>query len=189
MLRVEAATRWISAPSGWCAGTGDGGGSAPCTSTWRPSRRSRWRTSTRSCSTTTATAAAGRARHRRDLEILKAEAERDPRHPRTVFYIAQTYRYLEHNEEAIEWYVRRPAMGGWDEEVFYSLYQVGALRAQAGDWEHALPALIDAWEFRPTRLEPVYAIALGLRQRERYRAAHRFSSLWRERAGPTTCSS
>ncbi len=41
-------------------------------------------------------------------------------------------------------------------------------------------ALIDAWEFRPTRLEPVYAIALGLRQRERHRAAHRFSSLWRE---------
>src|SRR5436189_4959586 len=68
-------------------------------------------------------------------------------------------------------------MGGWDEEVFYSLYQVGVIRDQLGDWPQAVVALMSAWQFRPRRLEPVYDLAAGLRVREQYHAAHQFARL------------
>lgn len=112
---------------------------------------------------------------RRDVELLNAELERKPDDPRTVFYLAQSYREQGEAERALSLYERRAALGGWDEEVFYSLYQVGALRAQLGDWAQAMADLIRAWQFRPQRLEPVYDLAAGLRTREQYHAAHLFA--------------
>ena len=44
---------------------------------------------------------------------------------RYTFYLAQTYSCLEELEEAIAWYKRRAEVGGWVEEVFYSLFQIG----------------------------------------------------------------
>jgi hypothetical protein len=66
-------------------------------------------------------------------------------------------------------------LGGWEEEVFYSLYQVGVLKAQAGDWSAAVPSLLDAWNYRPSRVEPLYHLALGYRNRSAHQAAYLFA--------------
>src|SRR5215203_648287 len=95
----------------------------------------------------------------RDRLLLSEELKREPSNSRAVFYLAQTYRDLGDVDMAIELYERRSAMGGWDEEVFYSLYQVGVLKAQTGDWPPAMVALVRAWEYRPSRLEPLYELA------------------------------
>jgi glycosyltransferase involved in cell wall biosynthesis len=107
----------------------------------------------------------------RDRDLLLADWERRPSE-RTAFYLAQTYRDLGDWEAAVRWYDRRAGMGGFDEEVFYSRFQVGVGRAELGDWPAALSDLIAAWELRPARLEPLYEIVSRLRLREEYRAAH-----------------
>ncbi len=111
----------------------------------------------------------------RDLRLLEAELAKDDGNTRALFYLAQTHRDLGHLEDAIELYSRRARMGGWEEEVFYSLYQVGVLKAQAGDWSAAVPWLLDAWNYRPSRVEPLYHLALGYRNRFAYQAAYLFA--------------
>jgi glycosyltransferase involved in cell wall biosynthesis len=117
----------------------------------------------------------GPSRAVRDLELLEAEVAEDPYNPRAVFYLAQTHRDLGHLDEAIRWYDHRADMGGWAEEVFYARYQAGALRADRGDWPEAMAGLLDAWEFRPSRIEPLHELAWRLRVAGRHRTAHAFA--------------
>jgi tetratricopeptide (TPR) repeat protein len=108
----------------------------------------------------------------RDLALLSSELERDPHDARAAFYLAQTYRDVDRLEDAIELYRRRVAMGGWEEEVFYAQYQIGVLSERAGDHEKALAALLEAWELRPSRAEPLYELAWMFRARRQHHAAH-----------------
>ncbi|HEX4106541.1 MAG TPA: glycosyltransferase [Solirubrobacteraceae bacterium] len=118
----------------------------------------------------------GRAqRWRQDAELLEAEDERNPDDPRTIFYLAQTYRDLGETDRAVGLYERRASLGGWEEEVYYSLHQVGVLRAEGGDWPGGLAALISAWEVRPRRLEALYELVCRLRIRHEHQTAHLFA--------------
>jgi tetratricopeptide (TPR) repeat protein len=118
----------------------------------------------------------GRARRwRQDAELLEGALAKEPGNARNVFYLAQTYRDLGDRSHALELYLRRAGMGGWDEEVFYSLYQVGVLRELMGDWPAAAGALVEAWNYRPTRVEPLYQLARGYRSRDAHHAAHLFA--------------
>jgi glycosyltransferase involved in cell wall biosynthesis len=111
----------------------------------------------------------------RDLRLLSAEVDEDPSNSRAVFYLALTHRDLGELDEAIELYERRATMGGFDEEVFYSLLQVGVLRAERGDWPAGMASLVVAWEHRPQRLEPLYELASRLRMRGQHHTAHVFA--------------
>jgi tetratricopeptide (TPR) repeat protein len=108
----------------------------------------------------------------RDRALLSGELERNPHDTRAVFYLAQTYRDLDRLDEAIELCRRRTSMGGWDEEVFYSQYQVGVLSERAGDHAGAVAALLEAWGIRPSRAEPLYELAWMLRARRLNEPAH-----------------
>jgi glycosyltransferase involved in cell wall biosynthesis len=111
----------------------------------------------------------------RDLRLLADDVRSDPTDARAVFYLAQTYRDLGRRPEAIDLYERRVAMRGWDQEIFYSLFQTGVLRAESGEWPAAMAALVAAWEYRPARLEPVYELASRLRVRGDYQTAYLFA--------------
>jgi glycosyltransferase involved in cell wall biosynthesis len=116
----------------------------------------------------------GTPRAERDLRILRAEVREDPYDRRAAFYLAQTLADLGRGEAAIAAYERRIELGGWEEEVFYSRFRAGVLRADGGDWPGGLAALIDAWESRPARLEPVHEIVWRLRVRNQHRTALAF---------------
>ncbi|WP_101386658.1 glycosyltransferase [Streptomyces sp. TLI_146] len=129
----------------------------------------------------------GGSRHdkfERDARLLGAELERDPDNHRTVFYLAQTMRDMGRTDEAIRLYQRRAEMGGWVEEVYYALLQVGVLRAESGDWPSAMDALVRAWEVRPERLEACYELASRLRTMGRHQSAHAFVCAGLDRAAP-----
>ena len=125
-----------------------------------------------------------KGRWRRDAELLEAELRRDPTNTRTLFYLSQTYRDIggERNDHAalglaLEHYRRCAEMDGWVEEAYFARYQVGVLSARLGDWPGAVDAFLVAWEQRPARLEAVHDLAVGLRERGLYRAAHQFTRL------------
>ncbi len=105
------------------------------------------------------------------LSLLEAEMAADPGNSRAVFYAANTLRDLG-DPRALAMYERRMKMGGWAEEVFYSKYRRALLLPT---WPAQVMALIEAWEFRPTRLEPAYELAKGLNYRGQHHAALGFA--------------
>ena len=111
----------------------------------------------------------------RDVGLLKRDLAREPQNPRPIFYLAQTYRDLGKVDLAIEYYRRRVRLGGWDEEVFYANLQEGVLRAEH-DRERATEVLLEAWERRPSRAEPLYELARLHRRRGEPTLAHLFAS-------------
>ncbi|MED2800479.1 glycosyltransferase family 2 protein [Bacillus thuringiensis] len=105
-------------------------------------------------------------------------------HIRYLFYLAQTYFHLSQFEDSIKWYKKRVEAGGWVEEVFYSLLRIGFCYEQLanrsankqnevtdadeketvkGQEEKYLALAVfyfqKAWEYRPTRAEPLYQLA------------------------------
>lgn len=111
----------------------------------------------------------------RDLDLLGLDLLEAPDSTRTVFYLAQTYRDAGEHELALEHYRRRASMGGWDEEVFWSLYQA-ALLEESLNLPTATDAFLRAWDARPERAEPVYRLARRHRILRRHHAAWVFAS-------------
>ena len=111
----------------------------------------------------------------RDLGLLKRDVARGTDTPRTAFYLAQTYRDLGRHEPALEWYRRRVELGGWDEEVFYANLQEGILRLEDGI-DAAAGVLLEAWQRRPGRAEPLYELAHAYRERGSYDLALLFAT-------------
>jgi FkbM family methyltransferase len=131
-----------------------------------------------------ATATARHGGAERDAELLERELERDPADARSAFYLAQTYRDLGHQSDdrerlrqAVHWYRVRAEMGGWAEEAYCAWRELGVLSDELGDWPAAVDAYLRGWELRPSRLEAVHGLTVGLRTREQHHAAHRFASL------------
>jgi glycosyltransferase involved in cell wall biosynthesis len=90
---------------------------------------------------------------------------------RYSFYLAQTYFDLSEFDTAITWYQERAGRGGWAEEVFYTLYKIGKCYEKKGDAANAVSAYTNAWEYRPSRAEPVYCIAALYRARGKHNSA------------------
>lgn len=99
-----------------------------------------------------------------DARVLEEALVHEPNNSRYVFYLAQSYRDADMIPKAIEVYERRATMGGWDEEVFYSLYQIAVLGDRLGvERPLVLYAYLRAYEARPRRAEPLRALAAHFR--------------------------
>lgn len=115
-------------------------------------------------------------KYARDRDLLLAELEREPDDERSVFYLAQSYFDLGDIANARRWYARRTEMAGWDEETYYAMFRVAASMALLGEpWPQVHDAYQRAWEYRPTRAEPLHAIACQYRIDQRYRLGHLFA--------------
>lgn len=102
----------------------------------------------------------GQAKYDRIAKILQKEYEKDKTNPRTVFYLAQSYRDAGHFEMAIKFYRIRSGMGGYDEEVWYSMYQIAVLTETLGvGFEITREAYLQAYLTRPSRAEPLWRLA------------------------------
>jgi tetratricopeptide (TPR) repeat protein len=111
---------------------------------------------------------------------------RDPGNHRNVFYLAQSYRDAGMRQEALSTYQRRAEMGGWDEEVFYSLFQVARMRHLLElPWETVLNSYLTAYQYRPQRLEPLLHVARHYREQRQYALGYAFSRLVVETPDPS----
>jgi tetratricopeptide (TPR) repeat protein len=115
-------------------------------------------------------------KYERDIRLLKQELAEKPENARAVFYLAQSYRDCGNLAQAMEWYEKRATMGGWDEEVWYALYQAACLRHRLGiAWPLVLSSYLAAYQFRPTRLEPLFHIAKFYRENQEFDLGYLFS--------------
>ena len=99
--------------------------------------------------------------YRRDAVLLQQGLIDEPDNERYVFYLAESYRDAGDYEMAIKTYEQRVAMGRWDEEVWYSLYQIATLKATLRrDLPQVVMAYLEAFRYRPTRAESLYRLAM-----------------------------
>jgi glycosyltransferase involved in cell wall biosynthesis len=114
----------------------------------------------------------------RDCDLLLAEVERNPEDARSVFYLAQSYFELGDFANARKWYTRRIDMVGWDHEVYLAMLGIAESMGNLGaPWPEVHNAYLRAWEFQPTRAEPLYAIARRYRADWRFRPGYHYAKL------------
>lgn len=104
-------------------------------------------------------------------ERLLLEGYNDPDTPsglktRYTYYLGQTYECLGKHKEAIEWFTKRSEeKGSWEEEAWYAQYKIGMCYFVLGEEEKAVHTLLQSWNRRPWRAEPLYKLACYFRAR------------------------
>jgi len=115
-------------------------------------------------------------KYSKDAELLLEALKTEPDNSRYQFYLAQSYFDSQQWDKATEAYYKRVEMGGWEEECYYSLFRVALIAmAQEKEWPIIQQKLLDAYDYRPCRAEPLHIIARSLRMMGRPRAACMFA--------------
>jgi glycosyltransferase involved in cell wall biosynthesis len=117
-------------------------------------------------------------KYAKDAEILKEALEKDPTNTRYMFYLAQSYRDSGQNIKALESYEMRVNAGGWQEEVYYSMYMIGRIKEKLGRHpDEVITAYSKAWEYRPERLEAVFHAMRKMREQNRWVLAFTYGNM------------
>ena len=112
----------------------------------------------------------------KDAEMLEKALLEEPENTRYQFYLAQSYFDSQQWEKAEEAYAKRAKMGGWMEEVFYSIFRVGIIKMiQQKAWPDCQDTFLQAWNVWPHRAEPLYQLAKIHRLNGNPRLAHMFA--------------
>lgn len=114
----------------------------------------------------------------RDIALLTKGLEEEPENVRYMFYLAQSHKDLGHWADALEWYNKRIAAGSWEEEKWYAMYQAAEMKRRLGlPWPEVQQAYLAAFDERPARLEPLYAIAKHYRKQQQYFQGYVFAAV------------
>ena len=107
----------------------------------------------------------------RNLELLLKEEQANPNNARTKFYIANTFFDMGKYLEAMGYYLRRMEMPDWEQEAFYAQYRYAICQERLGN-AVSIIAHWSAWDYRPSRIEPLVALARLYRARNEFNAAY-----------------
>lgn len=110
----------------------------------------------------------------RDIRLLLKGLETEPNNDRYTFYLANSYHDAREYENAIIYYEKRIAIGGWIEEVWYSYYQIGKCYQKMNKIENAIYAWMNGYEKYPNRIENLYEIVQHYRIVGKSKLAHCF---------------
>ena len=124
-----------------------------------------------------------------DLRLLTEEAKKKPNDARTAFYLAQTLECLGEYKRAFGSYERRIKMGGWQEEVFESMYRLGrTMSLGQRPWPEVQQRYLDAYAHSPHRAEPLYAIAMHYYEKKSWGLTYLFAKRGSELPFPEKAS-
>jgi len=113
-----------------------------------------------------------------DAQVLRRALEKEPDNARYRFYLAQSLRDAGNLPGAIAEYEKRAAMGGWQEEVYFSRFQIGVLKERnAAPYAEVVAAYLDAFNSRPSRAEAPCELARYLRINQRWNLARHFAQI------------
>jgi tetratricopeptide (TPR) repeat protein/glycosyltransferase involved in cell wall biosynthesis len=109
-----------------------------------------------------------------DLEILMDMYKNNEDISRTIYYIADTYLYLEDWENALKWFRKRVEDNkGYTSEIYDSLYYISVISDTIlnRDWNECLGNYIKCYEYNPLRSDPLYFMGLHYRNIGEYNTA------------------
>ncbi|MCB1113998.1 MAG: glycosyltransferase [Chlamydiia bacterium] len=114
----------------------------------------------------------------KDAAILEEGLKEEPDNSRYVFYLAQSYRDAGVHDKALENYERRIKMGGWDQELYWSHLRVAELKeALKYPKEEVVKAYKAAFDFRRSRVEPLYQLAHMYREEGDFESCYEVASI------------
>jgi hypothetical protein len=109
----------------------------------------------------------------RDIRMLEEAIKEEPDNARYMFYLAQSYRDTNQHDLSIKYYKKRVEAGGWNEEVFYSMYMLCKNYAAKEDYNNMEYWGNKAYEYRRCRLESIYFLTKKFRELgQHYKAWH-----------------
>jgi tetratricopeptide (TPR) repeat protein len=111
----------------------------------------------------------------RDISLLTKGLEQDPGNVRYMFYLAQSYKDNNQPEESIKWYTNRINAGGWEEEVYYSMLQIGRIYSGMKKLDQISYWYLKAYNYRPIRNESLVELAFAYKDAGQYTTALMFA--------------
>ncbi len=98
-------------------------------------------------------------KYEKDIEALEAAILKEPNNARHMFYLGQSYACNGNWDMASKTYLKRTEMGGWNQEVYYSYYAAAYMKEKMNkDPYETIDIYAKAFQFRPTRAEPLFRI-------------------------------
>jgi hypothetical protein len=117
--------------------------------------------------------------HQRLITRFLAQADSNPDDPLPVHMLAQIYFNVQDFANARRYSERLIEIGAEDEDIFLAMVRIAQSMDKLGTpWLDVQDVYLRAWEFRPTRAEPLYEIARHYSAAKRYQLGH----LYAERA-------
>jgi len=113
----------------------------------------------------------------RDEMLLIKGLEDEPTNVRYMFYLAQTYKCMSRWDDAINMYKKRIDAGGWAEEIWYSYFMIGECYHNLGNFFDFEKWMVLAHNYRPWRIENIYALVKFFRERSAYYKAYHYIQL------------
>jgi tetratricopeptide (TPR) repeat protein len=117
--------------------------------------------------------------HQRFIDLLLPEVKRNPADVRPVYSLAEVYFHAGDFANARKWFARRLEMDSSEstEEVYWAMLRVAHSMEKLGEpWPDVQDAYMRAWECRPTRAEPLYALARWYANENRHRLGYVFAA-------------
>jgi hypothetical protein len=116
-------------------------------------------------------------KYERDIKLLLDGINEEPNNPRYYFYLAQSYKCINKNTEAIKYYLLRTQKGGWCEEIWYSYFEIGNIYIKMKEHEKAIYYYLMAYSINKGRVENIYKIAEHFRNKLNYVLANHFTDM------------
>lgn len=115
----------------------------------------------------------------RDIRLLKEGIKEEPNNSRYHFYLAQSYKCINDYENAIKYYQKRIELGAWQEEIWYSYFEIGNMYNTMNEHDKAIYNYLMAYNVNPERVENIYEIAKIYRLKTKYNLANYFANMGR----------
>lgn len=101
----------------------------------------------------------------RDVRLLIDDLKVNPTNGRSWFYLAQSFREMGRWASAMHAYQRRIDLGGWDEELWNSQFNIAWMHKNMGNEAEFIRNLLVAYNMRPSRAEVLFDLAHHFREK------------------------
>lgn len=113
----------------------------------------------------------------RDIRLLLKGIEDEPNNVRYHFYLANSYKDSGHFDEAITYYHKRIAMGDWEQEIWYSNFNIANIYEHLGKMGEAIFYWLECYNLNPLRLENLQKLVQYYRLVGKHKTAKIFYDL------------
>lgn len=125
---------------------------------------------------------------KKDAQILEEALKKEPNNARYLFYLAQSAAQAGDLEKGIENYEKRVKMGGWQEEVYWSLLQIARLQERLHrDAAVVEQSYLKALNYRPSRQEPRYSLVKIHNRARQFEKSYEMAKIGLQTAPTTDC--
>jgi tetratricopeptide (TPR) repeat protein len=113
----------------------------------------------------------------RDIKLLTESVKNNKKNARDLFYLGESYRHTRNYEKAIECYEKRANIDNFPEEKWFSTYMVGRCYLILKNEKEAIHWCLKAYNYRPTRSEPLYVLAEYYAKQKKYQISDIFCEI------------